>query len=138
MSADWLERSSGVYAAPRDMRALEAAARRAGLAWFTVDLAPVGEKVRFLAECARDLRLPEPFGANWDALADSLQDFGWRPAPGYVLRFANAQVFAVAAPDDLAAALDVLGETADYWQRHGKPFIALFDGVPELPVLSVP
>jgi len=128
----------GVYATPQELGALQAAAERAGIAWFTVDLAPAGEKVRFLAECARDLRFPESFGQNWDAFADCLQDFAWRPAQGYVVRFANAQVFAVAAPDDFATAVEILRDTVLYWEARGKPFIALVDGAAGLPAFAAP
>jgi RNAse (barnase) inhibitor barstar len=124
---------SGVYATPAQLAALQAGAERGGLAWLTVDLAPAGEKVRFLADCARDLKFPETFGANWDALADCLQDLSWRPAPGYVVRFANAQVFAAAAPRDFATAVEILGDAARYWRDRGKAFIVLVDGAPTLP-----
>jgi RNAse (barnase) inhibitor barstar len=124
---------SGVYATPLALGALQQAAQCAGLAWLAVDLAPVVEKMRFLAECARDLRFPETFGANWDALADCLEDFSWWPAPGFVIRFVNAQVFAVASPHDFAAAVEILRNAAIYWEHRGKPFIVLVDGALALP-----
>jgi RNAse (barnase) inhibitor barstar len=124
---------SGVSATPAQLAVLQAGAERGGLAWLTVDLAPAGEKVRFLAECARDLKFPETFGANWDALADCLQDLSWQPAPGYVVRFANAQVFAAAAPRDFTTAVEILEDAARYWRDHGKAFIVLVDGAPALP-----
>jgi len=123
---------SGVYGTPLALGALQQAAQRAGVAWLAVDLAPVAEKMRFLAECARDLRFPETFGANWDALADYLEDFSWRPAPGFVIRFVNAQVFAVASPHDFATAVEILRDAAIYWKQRGKPFIVLIDGAPAL------
>lgn len=124
---------SGVYATPSALGPLQQAADRAGLAWLAVDLAPASEKVRFLAECARDLRFPETFGANWDALADCLQDLSWRPAPGYVVRLVNAQVFAVASPRDFETAVEILRDAAMYWKERGKPFIVLVDGARALP-----
>ncbi len=127
---------SGVYATPPALGALQQAAHRAGLAWLAVDLAPAAEKVRFLAECARDLRFPETFGANWDALADCLEDLSWRPAPGFVLRFVNAQVFAVASPRDFTTAVEILRDAAMYWKKRGKPFIVLVDGGPGLPAFE--
>lgn len=124
---------SGLYRTPPDVGRVQDAARQASLAVFTVDLAPAGEKVRFLAECARDLRFPESFGGNWDALADCLQDFSWRPAPGYSIRFANAAVLAVASPDDYATALEILRDAAAYWKERDKPFIVMIDGDERLP-----
>jgi hypothetical protein len=124
---------SGVYRAPADFGRVQAAARAASFAVFTVDLAPAGEKVRFLAECARDLRCPESFGGNWDALADCLQDFSWRPAPGYLIRFVNAAVLAAASPADYATAIEILGDAAAYWRERQTPFIVLIDGGESLP-----
>jgi hypothetical protein len=112
---------------------VQEAACAASFAVFTVDLAPAGEKVRFLAECARDLRFPESFGGNWDALADCLQDFSWRPAPGYLIRFVNASVLAVASPADYAVAVEILGDAAAYWKGRQKPFLVMIDGDRNLP-----
>ena len=124
---------SGVYRTPVDLTRLQNAARAASFAVFTVDLAPAGEKVRFLAECARDLRFPESFGGNWDALADCLQDFSWRPAPGYLIRFVNTAVLAAASPADYAAAIEILGDAAAYWKGRQKPFFVLIDGAESVP-----
>lgn len=129
---------SGVYATPAQLAALQAAGERGGLAWLTVDLAPVREKVRFLAECARGLEFPPTFGANWDALADCMQDLSWRPAPGYVLRLISAQEFASAAPRDFATAVEILEDAAMYWRARGRTFIVLVDGAPALAAFSMP
>lgn len=128
---------SGVYASPRNLAPLEAAAAHAGLAWLTVDLAPVRGKVGFLAACARDLRFPEGRGGNWDAFADCVQDFSWVPAPGYVVRFAGAQAFAEAARGDFATALEILRDAASYWKDRGKTFVALIDGSALSPLAPV-
>lgn len=127
---------SGVYATPSDVAALTAGAQRGGLTFFTVDLEQVRGKAPFLAECARDLRFPASFGANWDALADCLQDLSWRPAPGYIVRFTNAGVFAAAAPRDFATAVEILEDATMYWKARGKIFVVLVDGAPALPVFS--
>lgn len=127
---------SGVYATPPEVSGLQQAARRAGIAWLCVDLAPAAEKTRFLAECARDLRFPETFGANWDALADCLEDFSWLPTPGFVIRLANAQAFAAAAPRDFAMAVEILRNAANYWKDRGKQFVVLIDDGPALPVFK--
>jgi len=127
---------SGVYATPTAPAAIRQAAQRAGITWLAVDLAPVAEKVRFLAECARDLGFPETFGANWDALSDYLEDFSWRPAPGFVIRFVNAQVFAAASPRDFATAVEILRDAARYWKQLGRPFIVLIDGASALPAFD--
>lgn len=127
---------SGVYRAPDDIRWLRQRADEAGFAWFAVDLAPVGEKMGFLLACAERLSFPETFGRNWDALADCLQDFSWRPAPGYVIHFQNAAVFTVASRDDWETAVEILNDAATFWKERGKTFIALVHGAQDLPAFE--
>ena len=61
---------SGVYLVPRARATLRAAARREQFAWFDVDLRAVRDKAGFLRACARHLKFPPHFGANWDAFSD--------------------------------------------------------------------
>jgi hypothetical protein len=127
---------SGVYRAPAGTAALRKAAVRKGLAWYGIDLAATGDKAGFLSACASALGFPESFGHNWDALADSLQDFSWRPAPGYVLHLTRAAPLIEAASSEWTAALEVLDVAATYWKERGKVFIVMVEGVNELPALS--
>ena len=53
---------------------LAAVCRSAGWQVTELDLSGVLDKGAFMARCVRDLDLPEWFGRNWDALADSLSD----------------------------------------------------------------
>jgi hypothetical protein len=62
--------------------------------------------------------LPDWFGANWDALEDSLSDL---PDQGYVLLFEGAQ-----PGDELGVLIDVLRSSAEWWTGRGKPFFAVF------------
>jgi hypothetical protein len=124
---------SGVYLSPASMRDLRAAAARAELAWFAVDLAGVADKVHFLAQCAERLGFPDYFGRNWDAFADCLQDFSWRPAAGYVIHLKGAADFAAGAPAEWAVALEILRDAATFWSERGTAFITLADGIAGLP-----
>ena len=128
---------SGVYLPPPAPGRLRQAAARAGLVDFSVDLAQVRDKARFLAVCAARLGFPPSFGNNWDAFADSLQDFSWRAAKGYLIHFRHASAFAKAAPQDYATALEILRAAAEFWKERGTPFIALIDGAPDLPRLPI-
>ncbi|MFD6414522.1 barstar family protein [Nocardia asteroides] len=62
----------------------------AGRLVVTLDLDGVTDKAGLMERCARDLALPDWFGRNWDALADSLSDPSvWPPEArerGLVLR----------------------------------------------------
>lgn len=126
---------SGVFRTPAELPLLQQAAARVGIAYFAVDLAHVGDKQRFLAACAAALKFPEPFGGNWDAFADSVQDLSWHPARGYAMHLQHASDFAQAAPEDYAAAIDILRYAADYWKARGIVFLALVDGAHDLPPL---
>lgn len=70
-----------VRAADVDPDGAAAAGRRAG--WRVAELAtPEGtDKQELLARCRQAFGLPDWFGANWDALADSLRDV--RPGEGH-------------------------------------------------------
>jgi RNAse (barnase) inhibitor barstar len=121
---------SGVYLAPADTSALRRTATRGGVVWMELDSREAQNKAQFLAACARDLQFPGWFGGNWDALADCLQDFSWRPAPGHVVLWRGASRFARAAPDDFAQALEIFRDAAIYWKTGGGVFIALLDQQP--------
>ncbi len=123
-------RNSGVYLAPHSLSALRRAAAGGGLAWFNLDLKGVTGKTRLLAICGRELDFPETFGANWDALADCLQDFSWRRAPGYVINLMHAAGFARAAPQDFSQLLEILDGAAKYWKKQGRTFVVMVDHSP--------
>ena len=118
---------SGVYAAPAATASLHAAARAAGFAWFELDLQEVRTKPELLALCQQVFGLPPAFGHNWDALADSIADFSWRPAPGYVVLVRHGGAFARNSPEDFATALEILAAAATYWASKRKVFLALLD-----------
>jgi len=128
---------SGVYRAPPSVDRLRRAAAAAKLAWLRLDLESVNAKPRFLAACAQALDFPDTFGANWDALADCLQDLSWRHAAGYVLHLRDARGFARAVPEDYATALEILRDAATFWKERGKVFIVLVDGASDLPLFEL-
>ncbi len=118
---------SGVYAAPAATASLHAAARAAGFAWFELDLQEVRTKPELLALCQQVFGLPPAFGHNWDALADSIADFSWRPAPGYVVLVRHGGALARNSPENFATALEILAAAATYWASKRKVFLALLD-----------
>ena len=118
---------SGVYAAPAALAELEAAARAAGLAWFELDLTGVRGQAALMAHCRQVFGLPPLFGDNWDALADSLGDFSWVPARGYVAVLRNGAAFTRGSPHEFATLLSILVATAMYWAGKQKVFAALLD-----------
>jgi RNAse (barnase) inhibitor barstar len=126
---------SGVYLAPRAVAPLRRAAARAQLAWFELDLDGVDGKARLLSAFAQELDFPNPFGANWDALADCLQDFSWRRAAGYVINVTHARDCALAAPQEFSQLLEILRLSTMYWRERGRIFLVLLDHQPgDLPL----
>lgn len=95
---------------------------------FTVraaDLEFADDKAALLGELAAALDFPPTFGGNWDALADSLGDLSWLPAPGYLLLLDHCAGLREGAADDFATLLDILDEAARSHARAGVPFWAL-------------
>src|SRR5262245_27058901 len=114
---------SGVFLSPPDVEAVREKAARAGMAWFEINLAHVDNKKAFLAACARALRLPGSFGANWDALADCLKDL----YADSVINCRGCAQFAAMAPDDYAIAIEILRDAATYWKERTSKFLVLVD-----------
>jgi Barstar (barnase inhibitor) len=110
---------------------LQSQARASGLPWSEIDLTASPGKHAGIHALARAVGAPAAtFGANWDALADVLQDLSWHAAPGCVLHLRgdwNASI------DERATLLEVLRASADYWRGRGRPFVVLVDGAAELP-----
>jgi RNAse (barnase) inhibitor barstar len=131
---------AGVFVRPADAAALDAAAERAGLTRWTVDLAGVRTKEALLATLAERLEFPEWFGANWDALNDVLAERAWEESKGVVLALEHCGELAHADPEAFETALEVLDSVAESCYDEDIPFWVFVDGVDaeafDLPVLG--
>jgi RNAse (barnase) inhibitor barstar len=131
---------AGVFVRPPDAGALDAAAERAGLTRWTVDLGGVRTKEALLATLAERLEFPEWFGANWDALNDVLAERAWEQSRGVVLTLERCGELAHADPETFETALEVLDSVAEGCYDEDIPFWVLVDGVDaeafDLPVLG--
>ncbi|MFD3842068.1 barstar family protein [Streptomyces sp. NPDC058642] len=81
----------------------------------TLDLDGVTDKASLMERCARDLRLPDYFGRNWDALADVLSDPGLWPEDTVGDRFLvvrNWERYAEARPGEWATAREVFSQAS--------------------------
>jgi len=83
----------------------------------TLDLDGVMDKAGLMECIARALGLPDWFGRNWDALADSLSDHTVWPEgaveKGLSIVVRNWQPYAKARPDEWEIAVDIFGEAVD-------------------------
>jgi hypothetical protein len=113
---------SGVHAWHGDVHALAAAAAAAKMRFLGADLAGVNSKTALLAALATGLKLPEHFGRNWDALADSVEDGEWLGKNGCVLALVNSGAYRKAHGIDWTMLEDILAEASDYWRERHKPF----------------
>lgn len=80
----------------------------------TLDLEGVTDKSALMDRCADALGLPDWFGRNWDALADSLTDLQAPPGDGglqIVVR--NWRPYAEARPQEWVIAQDVFAQAVD-------------------------
>ena len=109
----------------RDRAALVDAANALDFTVAAANLETADDKDALLDEIAAALAFPATFGGNWDALADSLGDLSWLPAPGYVLLLDHSTDLRESAPDDFAILLEILDEAARTHARAGVPFWAV-------------
>ncbi|MFV8184754.1 barstar family protein [Streptomyces sp. AF1B] len=83
----------------------------------TLDLDGVTDKAGLMERCARALRLPDWFGRNWDALADSLSDRSLWPEGaaerGLLVVVHGWRPYAEARPEEWGTAQEVFAEAAD-------------------------
>ncbi|RZU11559.1 barstar family protein [Streptomyces sp. BK239] len=80
----------------------------------TLDLDGVEDKADLMDRCVRDLELPDRFGRNWDALADSLGDLPARPdTEGVLVVVRNWTPYAKARPEEWEIAQAVFSSAVD-------------------------
>jgi len=118
---------AGVFAAPRLAGPLRAAAKRAGIAWYDLDLKGAADRETLLRRCAAVFALPPYFGNNWDALHECLFDVAGRGTPGAIVHWRRGTELARRAPDAVTTALRVLEDVAAYWGLGGRTFLVIVD-----------
>ena len=83
----------------------------------TLDLDGVTDKAGLMDRCVQALQLPDWFGRNWDALADSLGDHTVWPEGaverGLLVVVRNWQPYAKERPDEWETAVGVFGDAVD-------------------------
>jgi len=118
---------AGVFAAPRLAGPLRAAAKRASIAWYDLDLKGAADRETLLRRCAAVFALPPYFGNNWDALHECLLDIAGRGTPGAIVHWRRGTELARRAPDAVTTALRVLEDVAAYWGLGGRTFLVIVD-----------
>lgn len=105
--------------------AVAAAASQAKLRYLDVDLAHAVDKATLFAALSKGLELPEYFGNNFDALADSLEDRDWLGKCGCAIRLGHAAHYRKTHPNDWRTLEEILAEAATFWRERHLPFWVL-------------
>jgi RNAse (barnase) inhibitor barstar len=114
------------FVTSEDLEPLGEAAGMQGLRVCRIDLGDYSDREALFDRLTQALRLPEDFGRNWDALADSMRDLSWLKATGYILLFDRADDMRESNEEDFDELLDILEEAVDYWQEADAPFFVFF------------
>jgi RNAse (barnase) inhibitor barstar len=101
---------------------LKSAAAAATLRFRQIDLHGVASKAELLTALGKGLGLPKHFGANWDALADAIEDSDWLGPHGLTLVLSHTAPYRKAHPADWETFTDIMDEAAEYWRDLHKPF----------------
>jgi RNAse (barnase) inhibitor barstar len=110
---------AGVHPWSGSAESLKHAATHAHLAFAAIDLSHAKDRTALFAALDRELKLPEHFGHNWDALADVLEDRDWLGKTGRVIVFAGSGGYRKQHPTDWATLEDILSEASEFWkERH--------------------
>ena len=118
---------AGVYAAPRIIGPLRAAAKRAGVPWHDLDLAGVSDRAAFLQRAGAALPLPDYFGGNWDALHECLLELAGFATPGAIIHWHRGAALARRSPEALGTALEIFQEAAMYGGSGGRVFLVVVE-----------
>ena len=129
---------AGVYAAsPTQLDLASQSATAINFDCWQVVLSATETAPALLRHIGQDLRFPQWYGENWDALADCLTDLSWSDADGFVLMLRGSAVLNAAQPMLWQTLIDMLGEVSSFWCENHVGFWILADdtdvGLPQLP-----
>lgn len=120
----------GVWFLPRPLEAksLQAAAKRAGYAFFHLDGKNIERKEQLLNHVATVLQFPNHFGSNWDALEECLTDLEWVDGDGYLIYFDHIDGLLSAHPDQFATFVEIVLDAVESWKEDGEAMVVLLSG----------
>jgi len=124
------EARGGVWFLPAHVepKSLQAAAKRAGYAFFHLEGKNIERKEQLLNHAATALHFPDHFGGNWDALEECLTDLEWVDAEGYLLYYDHIDGLLSAHPDQFETLVEILRDAVASWKEDGSAMIVLLSG----------
>jgi RNAse (barnase) inhibitor barstar len=114
--------AAGVREWKGPVESLKTAAAQAKLGYAVIDLSKARDKATLFGEIDRQLKLPDHFGHNWDALADVLEDRDWLGTHGRTVVLAHAAAWRKDHPTEWETLEEILGEAAEFWKERQVPF----------------
>ena len=120
----------GVYFVPATVaaREVQAAAKRAHMAYFHIEGKNITRKEQLLNAVATALHFPADFGHNWDALEECLTDMEWADADGYVILYDHIDGLLAAHPDQFETLVEILRDAVESWKEDGEAMVAVLSG----------
>lgn len=82
----------------------------------------ISRQDELLDAIAMEMRFPDYFGRNWDALYDILTDEDWMPAGPCCIVWTNASNLLRNSVEDFLTALEVFESAYIWWKEHDKVF----------------
>jgi len=124
------EGHGGLWFMPKraETKALQAAAKRAGYAFFHIDGKNIARKEQLLNHVALALHFPKDFGHNWDALEECLTDLEAGNCDGYLIYFDHIDGLLAAHPDQFETLVEILRDAVESWKEDGTPMVVLLSG----------
>jgi hypothetical protein len=123
-------RKGGLWFMPghAETRAVQAAAKKEGFAFFHIDGKNITRKEQLLNAVATALHFQKTFGHNWDALEEALTDLEGNDADGYLIYYDNIDGLLAAHPDQLETLVEILRDAVASWKEDGTPMVVLLSG----------
>jgi RNAse (barnase) inhibitor barstar len=124
------EERGGVFFVPGPVapKAIQAAAKRAGFAYYHVEGKNIAKKEQLLNHVATALHFPGDFGHNWDALEECLVDMEWADADGFVILYDHIDGLLAAHPDQFETFVEICRDAVASWKEDGTAMVVLLNG----------
>lgn len=87
---------------------------------YVATIPAVTGKGQLLDRLAKQLKIPAPFGRNWDALEEMLRRLDWLPERSIVLAH---EAVPTLASNDLRTYLSILREANAFWEGLGDRYV---------------
>jgi hypothetical protein len=110
-----------------DSAPLQESLSRLGLHTATIDASTISSKADLMSALATAFDFPGHFGANWDALDDSLRDLSWLETGNHALTVENARTLWQSQPELAGGLVESWLGAARRWADLGIGFHLVFE-----------